>query len=292
MRVRSVHQRARDHRAPLGTATDLGSLAAAKIATGAPTNPAAALRKLTGYGAFRRVRSVSTSGLESWCPRFESGSRHRSRSSDIAGRTGPRSLGSARRWGPARKTASSSSRSPSDWLAGGPRGRAVRRSGRGRRPPGLRASADLRPRLPPAQAPASLTARWETGCCSSSPSSMRGQARHPSLPRPGRHAPRRSARRLRRQACLHEFGRYRPRPPRPGRDLLGPAARGVGLEWVTPHTFRHTCASLLFAPARARRRRQKRQASPGMARPPLRGLHPQGICAPHRHRGRRSRVPG
>ena len=31
------------------------------------------------------------------------------------------------------------------------------------------------------------------------------------------------------------------------RDVLGPATRAVGLEWVTPHTFRHTCASLLFA---------------------------------------------
>jgi integrase len=32
------------------------------------------------------------------------------------------------------------------------------------------------------------------------------------------------------------------------RDVLGPAKRAVGLDWVTPHTFRHTCASLLFAP--------------------------------------------
>lgn len=31
------------------------------------------------------------------------------------------------------------------------------------------------------------------------------------------------------------------------RDVLGPATRSVGLEWVTLHTFRHTCASLLFA---------------------------------------------
>jgi len=32
------------------------------------------------------------------------------------------------------------------------------------------------------------------------------------------------------------------------RDVLGPAKRAVGLDWFTPHTFRHTCASLLFAP--------------------------------------------
>jgi integrase len=32
------------------------------------------------------------------------------------------------------------------------------------------------------------------------------------------------------------------------RDVLGPAVRSVGLPWVTLHTFRHTCASLLFAP--------------------------------------------
>lgn len=30
--------------------------------------------------------------------------------------------------------------------------------------------------------------------------------------------------------------------------ILGPAARAAGLPWVTLHTFRHTCASLLFAP--------------------------------------------
>ncbi|HEU4973729.1 MAG TPA: site-specific integrase [Baekduia sp.] len=30
--------------------------------------------------------------------------------------------------------------------------------------------------------------------------------------------------------------------------VLGPAARRAGLPWVTLHTFRHTCASLLFAP--------------------------------------------
>jgi integrase len=29
--------------------------------------------------------------------------------------------------------------------------------------------------------------------------------------------------------------------------VLGPAARSVGLDWVTLHTFRHTCASVLFA---------------------------------------------
>ncbi len=31
------------------------------------------------------------------------------------------------------------------------------------------------------------------------------------------------------------------------RDVLGPAARRADLGWVTLHTFRHTCASLLFA---------------------------------------------
>lgn len=32
------------------------------------------------------------------------------------------------------------------------------------------------------------------------------------------------------------------------RDVLGPAVRAAGVDWVTLHTFRHTCASLLFAP--------------------------------------------
>jgi integrase len=32
-------------------------------------------------------------------------------------------------------------------------------------------------------------------------------------------------------------------------NVLGPAAKRAGLPWVTLHTFRHTCASLLFAPA-------------------------------------------
>lgn len=31
--------------------------------------------------------------------------------------------------------------------------------------------------------------------------------------------------------------------------VLGPAARRAGYPWVTLHTFRHTCASILFAPA-------------------------------------------
>lgn len=31
------------------------------------------------------------------------------------------------------------------------------------------------------------------------------------------------------------------------RDVLGPAALAAGVPWVTPHTFRHTAASLLFA---------------------------------------------
>ena len=31
--------------------------------------------------------------------------------------------------------------------------------------------------------------------------------------------------------------------------VLGPAAKRAGLDWVTLHTFGHTCASLLFAPA-------------------------------------------
>jgi integrase len=30
--------------------------------------------------------------------------------------------------------------------------------------------------------------------------------------------------------------------------VLAPAARRAGVPWVTIHTFRHTCASLLFAP--------------------------------------------
>jgi integrase len=30
--------------------------------------------------------------------------------------------------------------------------------------------------------------------------------------------------------------------------VLQPAGRATGVPWVTPHTFRHTCASLLFAP--------------------------------------------
>lgn len=31
--------------------------------------------------------------------------------------------------------------------------------------------------------------------------------------------------------------------------MLARAATAAGLEWVTRHTFRHTCASLLFAPS-------------------------------------------
>ena len=30
--------------------------------------------------------------------------------------------------------------------------------------------------------------------------------------------------------------------------VLAPAARRAGVPWVTLHSFRHTCASLLFAP--------------------------------------------
>jgi integrase len=30
--------------------------------------------------------------------------------------------------------------------------------------------------------------------------------------------------------------------------ILKPATRTLGLEWVGFHTFRHTCASMLFAP--------------------------------------------
>ncbi len=32
------------------------------------------------------------------------------------------------------------------------------------------------------------------------------------------------------------------------RDVLRPAKRRAGVPWITPHTFRHTCASMLFAP--------------------------------------------
>jgi integrase len=34
------------------------------------------------------------------------------------------------------------------------------------------------------------------------------------------------------------------------RRILTPAAEAAGVPWVTPHTFRHTCASLLFAAGR------------------------------------------
>jgi hypothetical protein len=34
------------------------------------------------------------------------------------------------------------------------------------------------------------------------------------------------------------------------RRVLEPARRAAGLEWVTAHSFRHTCASLLFAAGR------------------------------------------
>jgi integrase len=34
------------------------------------------------------------------------------------------------------------------------------------------------------------------------------------------------------------------------RDVLKPAARDAGIEWVGFHTFRHTCATLLFTKAR------------------------------------------
>ena len=48
-------------------------------------------------------------------------------------------------------------------------------------------------------------------------------------------------------------------------------AVSTGLNWVTLHTFRHTCASPLFAPAE-HVQKQESQAGAGMARPPLSGL--------------------
>lgn len=39
-------------------------------------------------------------------------------------------------------------------------------------------------------------------------------------------------------------------PPNVGRNALHPAREAIGMEWVTFHTFRHTCASLLFEAGR------------------------------------------
>jgi integrase len=39
-------------------------------------------------------------------------------------------------------------------------------------------------------------------------------------------------------------------PPNFGRDVLRPAREALGMSWVTFHTFRHTCASLLFEEGR------------------------------------------
>ncbi len=39
-------------------------------------------------------------------------------------------------------------------------------------------------------------------------------------------------------------------PPNLGRDVLHPARKAAGMPWVTFHTFRHTCASLLFEEGR------------------------------------------
>jgi integrase len=39
-------------------------------------------------------------------------------------------------------------------------------------------------------------------------------------------------------------------PPNIGREVLHPARKAIGMPWVTFHTFRHTCASLLFEAGR------------------------------------------
>ena len=39
-------------------------------------------------------------------------------------------------------------------------------------------------------------------------------------------------------------------PPNIGREVLHPAREAIGMSWVTFHTFRHTCASLLFEAGR------------------------------------------
>jgi integrase len=71
--------------------------------------------------------------------------------------------------------------------------------------------------------------------------------------------------------------------------VLGPAARRAGVPWVTLHTFRHTCASLLFAPVE-HGGRQERQAGPGVARPPLARVHTEGVRPPDRRRCRRGEL--
>ena len=69
------------------------------------------------------------------------------------------------------------------------------------------------------------------------------------------------------------------------RDVLRPAGEWAGFAWVSFHTFRHTCASLLF------RRRQERQAGAGVAGSRRPRLHRADLHPPHGRGRRRGRLP-
>jgi len=78
--------------------------------------------------------------------------------------------------------------------------------------------------------------------------------------------------------------RNTPRPPQPAGE--GPRARRTPGRRTVGHAA-HVSPHLCLAPLRtrrARRRRQERQAGPGMARPPLARLHVEGVRASHRRR--------
>ena len=73
--------------------------------------------------------------------------------------------------------------------------------------------------------------------------------------------------------------------------VLAPAARRAGVPWVTLHTLPPHVRVVALRAGRAGRRRQERQAGPGVARAPLAGVHAQGVRPPRRRGRRRRGIP-
>ncbi len=67
--------------------------------------------------------------------------------------------------------------------------------------------------------------------------------------------------------------------------VLKPAARRAGVPWAGFHTFRHTCATILF------RHGLEWKASADVARPPLARVHVGDLRSPPRRRSARPRFP-